>query len=359
MKSRLGDFLYNERNFMKEKLFFLNDYSQGAHINILNKLIETNNENLIGYGEDKYSKLAKESIKKISNRNDLDIYFLSGGTQSNAIVINSILKDYEAIIAPNSAHILTMEAGAIEFTGHKIINLNQIDGKLIKKDLEEYMQKFINSKLNLHMPRPAMVFISQPTELGTIYSKNELIEIYEVCKKYSLKLYIDGARLGYALVSNESDLTLEDIAKYSDVFYIGGTKVGTLNGEAVVFSNMKEPDYFITRIKQQGGLLAKSRLLGIQFYELFKDGLYFKISKNAIDLSNFLKIKLIEKGYKFYTNSNTNQLFPILDNKKIEDLEKNVEFTFWDKYDENNSVIRLVISWYTKREDIEKLLELM
>ena len=276
-------------------LYFLNDYSEGAHEKVLQHLIDTNMEQLPGYGTDHYCEEAKEKIKKACGCEDAEVFLLTGGTQTNQIVIDTMLQPYEGVVAAQTGHVSTHEAGAIEFTGHKVLTLPEKNGKIRAADLKNLVETFYGDENHEHMVFPGMVYISHPTEYGTLYTKKELEEISEVCHKYDLPLFLDGARLGYGLVSPETDVTLEDIARYTDVFYIGGTKVGALCGEAVVFTK-KAPKHFMTMVKQQGALLAKGRLLGIQFDTLFTDDLYTKISRNAIDTA--MKLKKALQEYK-------------------------------------------------------------
>ena len=331
------------------------DYVAGAHPKVLQKLVETNMESLNGYGEDVYCKSAREKIKKACSCENADVCFLVGGTQANLVIISSLLDSYEGVISADTGHINGHEAGAVEYTGHKILALPNHKGKIFSEEIEKYLKTFYGNDSHSHMIFPGMVYISHPTEYGTIYSKNELEKIYEVCKKYKIPLFIDGARLGYGLMSKESDLTLPDIAKLCDVFYIGGTKVGALCGEAVVFTKNNTPKNFVTKIKQHGALLAKGRLLGVQFDALFSDNLYFEVSKHAIEMAEKLKSVLKEKGYQFFLESPTNQQFIILGNKKMDELRKNISFCFWEKYYEEHSVVRFATSWSTKEEDIEML----
>ena len=286
------------------------------------------------------------------------VFFLVGGTQTNATVIGSVLNRYEGVLAAETGHVNCHEAGAIEYTGHKVLALPAENGKIKAESITEYIETFYGDESHDHMVFPGMVYISHPTEYGTLYTKKELEEIFNVCRHYELPLFLDGARLGYGLVSPETDVTLEDIARYTDVFYIGGTKVGALCGEAVVFTK-KAPKHFMTMVKQQGALLAKGRLLGIQFDTLFTDDLYTRISKNAIETAMKLKRALQEKGYQLFLDSPTNQQFVVLENKKKEELGKEVQFDFWEKYDEDHTVIRFATSWGTKMEDIDALIELL
>ena len=339
-------------------LSFENDYSEGAHEKILQRFMETNLEKVSGYGSDPYCESAKQKIREACECPQADVYFLTGGTQTNAVVISSMLESYEGVVAAQTGHVACHEAGAIEYSGHKVITVPQYKGKMKAEDLKNCLKTFWDDESHEHMVFPGMVYISHPTEYGTLYTKKELEEISEVCHKYELPLFLDGARLGYGLVSPEADVTLEDIARCTDVFYIGGTKVGALCGEAVVFTK-KAPKHFMTMVKQQGALLAKGRLLGIQFDTLFTDDLYTKISKNAIETAMKLKKALQEKGYQLYLDSPTNQQFVVLENKKKEELGKKVQFDFWEKYDEDHTVIRFATSWGTKMEDIDALIELL
>lgn len=334
---------------------FQSDYIQGAHPKILENLIKTNYEALSGYSTDKYCDSAKEKIKVACNKPDAQVYFLVGGTQANQVVISTCLRNYEGVISAVTGHINAHEAGAVEYTGHKVLPLPNHNGKIDANELNELVETFYADDNHEHMVFPGMVYVSHPTEYGTLYSKEELTNISEICKKYNMMLFLDGARLGYGVMSNETDVTLEDIAKLCDVFYIGGTKVGALCGEAVVFTHNNAPKYFMTTVKQHGAMIAKGRLLGIQFDTLFTDNLYFDISKHAILMAEKLKNLFIEKGYKFFIDSPTNQQFIILENSKMEELKKNVVFGFWEKYDENHTVVRFATSWATTEEDINEL----
>ena len=340
-------------------LNFESDYNIGCHPKILQRLNETNLETLSGYGNDKYCQNAIRKIKECCNCSDADIYFLVGGTQTNQVVIDSMLNQYEGVISAKTGHINVHEAGAIEFTGHKVMEVPSKNGKIIVDELDKYLETFYNDGNRDHMVFPGMVYISQPTEYGTLYSKNELESLSKICSNYNIPLYIDGARLGYALMSKENDATIADVAKLCDVFYIGGTKVGALCGEAVVFTKNNTPKNFITIVKQHGALLAKGRLLGIQFDTLFEENLYFEISKNAIETAEKLKEILKRKGYKLYMETPTNQQFIILENKDMNRLNEKVVFCFWEKYDENHTVVRFATSWATKMDDVEKLEEIL
>lgn len=338
---------------------FESDYTNGAHPVILQKLIETNDELLATYGFDKYSESAKEKIKAVCQCPEAEVHFLTGGTQTNAIVISTMLKDYEGVVAADTGHISSHEAGAIEYTGHKVLTVGQELGKIKADELEKYLASFYGDENHEHMVFPGMVYISHPTEYGTLYSKSELEELSNICGKFEIPLYMDGARLGYGLMSYDTDVTLADVAKYCDVFYIGGTKVGALCGEAVVFTKNNAPKHFMTMIKQHCALLAKGRLLGVQFDALFTDDLYFNISRHAIDMAEELKKVLQEKGCRFFIDSPTNQQFVILEDEKLNSLKDKLKVSFWEKYDENHTVVRFATSWSTKPEDIEALKELL
>lgn len=340
-------------------LSFENDYTEGAHPKILEKFIETNMEKLSGYGNDCYCERAKEKIKKVCHCSEAEIFFLTGGTQTNSVVIDAMINKYEGVIAAKTGHISVHEAGAIEYTGHKVLELNQYEGKINGDELEKYLKGFWQDQNYEHMVYPGMVYISHPTEYGTLYSANELKHISEICRKYKIPLYLDGARLGYGIMSNNTDVTLPLIAEYCDVFYIGGTKVGALCGEAVVFTKNNMPKNFVTIAKQHGALLAKGRLLGIQFDTLFTGDLYFKISRHAVEMADILKEGFKEKGYSFYIESKTNQQFIILENSKLEELSKKVKFSFWEKVDDEHTVVRFATSWATEKADILKLIELL
>ncbi len=334
---------------------FASDYIAGAHPEIIKRLTETNLESLPGYGTDEYCDSAKEKIKKAVGVEGAEVEFLVGGTQTNAVIISTMLHDYEGVIAAKTGHISVHEAGAIEYSGHEVLELPQKDGKLQAKDIESYLEVFYADDSYEHMTQPGMVYISHPTEYGTLYSKAELTDIAEVCKKYNIPLFLDGARLGYGLMSRSTDVTLHDIAKLCDVFYIGGTKVGALCGEAVVFTKGNKPKHFLTSIKRRGALLAKGRLLGIQFDTLFTDNLYFNISEHAIEMAEKLKEIIASHNIKFFIDSPTNQQFVILEDGQLEKLQKEVVYSFWEKYDETHTVIRLATSWSTTIEDLNAL----
>lgn len=340
-------------------LSFESDYIEGAHPKILEKLVSTNMEQLSGYGSDKYCESAKEKIKTACACPDADVWFITGGTQTNQIVIDSVLAPYEGVVAAFTGHVAAHEAGAIEYTGHKVLTIPAKDGKMNACELEKFIETFYADGNHEHMVFPGMAYISFPTEYGTLYSKIELEEIHAVCQKYKIPLFIDGARLGYGLESSECDLTLPELAKLCEVFYIGGTKVGALCGEAVVFTKKNTPKHFLNLIKKHGALLAKGRLLGIQFDTLFTDNLYFEISCHAIKMAEKLKKGFAERGYKFFLDSPTNQQFIVLENSQMEKLGKSVRFGFWEKYDETHTVVRFATSWATTEQAINTLFDLL
>ncbi len=334
---------------------FTSDYIAGCHPEILQRLTETNLISLSGYGSDCYTVSAISKIKEAIDLPDAEIFLLTGGTQTNQIIISTVLQPYEGVISAKTGHVNAHEAGAIEYTGHKVIEIPGYDGKIKADDLKNYLEVFFADENHEHMVIPGMVYISFPTEYGTIYSKNELKEIHLVCEKYDIPLFIDGARLGYGLCSNASDVSLKDIARLCEVFYIGGTKVGALCGEAVVFTKNNMPKHFLTQVKQHGALLAKGRLLGVQFDTLFTDDLYLKIGKYGIEMAELLKKVFEDKGYKFYLDSPTNQQFIVLENTKMKELSEKVEFSFWEKYDDTHTVVRFATSWSTTKEEIDEL----
>ena len=348
----------NENNKVL-RLYFASDYMEGAHPAIMQKLVETNLEKTVGYGLDPYTESAKEKIRTACNAPDADIYLLVGGTQTNATVIDALLKSYQGVVAAETGHIATHESGAIEFGGHKVLTLPQKDGKVRAAQIEKMVKDFYDDANYEHMVMPGMVYISQPTEYGTLYSKEELTEISKVCRANHLPLYVDGARLAYALASPENDVTLSDLAELCDAFYIGGTKCGALFGEAVVIPQKGLIPHFFTIIKQHGALLAKGRIAGIQFDELFTDGLYERIGKPAIDAAEQIKEALKKFGYKLALDTPTNQIFCIVSNKVMEKIAQDVKFGFWEKYDETHSVIRFATSWATTMEDTQKLIRLL
>lgn len=340
-------------------IYFNSDYLEGAHSAIMARLAETNMMQTIGYSEDEICASAREKIKAACQAPDADVHFLVGGTQTNTTVIASILRPWQGVLSAVSGHINCHETGAIESTGHKVITLPTDDGKITAQQIADYVEWHKNDESTEHIVQPGMVYISQPTETGMLYSKAELTAVYDICRAYGLPLFIDGARLGYGLVCDSNDVTLPELARLCDVFYIGGTKVGALFGEAVVIMNPALKKDFRFMMKQRGGMLAKGRLLGIQFDVLFTDDLYQTISKNAIETAAVLKKGLAEKDYSFFMDSPTNQVFIVLSNEQLAALEGKAKFGFWEKYDDTHTVVRIATSWATRMEEVEQLLELM
>lgn len=327
---------------------FKNDYSEGAHPRILEALIKCNMEQSEGYGEDIFTARAIKLIKEKIRREDVDVHLLVGGTQTNLTALSAFLRPHEAVIAADTGHVLVHETGAIEATGHKVISVDVEDGKLTRKNIEAVIEEHTDE----HMVKPKLVYISNSTEIGTIYRREEVEELSEVCKKHDLYLYVDGARLGSALCSNKNNMKIYELAQLVDAFYIGGTKGGALIGEALVICRDTLKKDFRYHIKQKGALLAKGRTLGIQFKELFKDNLYFDLATHANNMAEILKKGIEDAGYSFMINSSSNQVFPILPNKLINSLEKKYLFMTWEKIDKENSAIRLVTSWATNEEKV-------
>ena len=338
---------------------FESDYIAGAHPEVLKALCDTNLETLTGYGLDRYCAGAREKIRKACACPDAEVEFLVGGTQTNEVVISTMLKDYEGVVAAQTGHVSVHEAGAIEYTSHKVLCLPEENGKIRSGDLERYLADFFADENHEHMVFPGMVYISHPTEYGTLYTLDELKSLYAICRQYEIRLFVDGARLGYGLMSRDTDVTLADLAAYSDVFYIGGTKVGALCGEAVVFTHGSRPAHFMTSVKKRGALLAKGRLLGVQFDALFTNDLYFRIGRHAIDMAERMKKIFADRGYEFFLESPTNQQFIILENQMMEKLQKDLAFSFWEKKDENHTVVRFATSWSTTEEDLQFLSEVL
>lgn len=335
------------------------DYNEGAHPEILRRLSETNMEQEPGYGADKFTISAKEKIRQAIQCPQADITFLVGGTQTNATVIDAVLPHYGAVVATETGHIAAHESGAVEHAGHKVITIPAHEGKMLAADLRKYLSDFYADSTWPHMANPGMVYISFPTEYGTIYTEQELADIHNVCQEYEMPLFVDGARLGYGLASPAADIDLPTLARLCDVFYIGGTKVGALCGEAVVFPRGNAPRNFFTIVKQHGALLAKGRLLGIQFDTLFTDSLYMRISHNAIDLAMKLQAIFREKAIPFFIESPTNQQFPILTTEQMKRLEGKVSFEIWQRLDDGRAVTRFATSWATSEENIKALQKLL
>lgn len=336
---------------MSQKLSFSCDYTRGAHPNILNRLAETNMMQTAGYGMDDISESARTRIREACGCEHAVVEFLVGGTQTNAVMIDALLKSYEGVIAADTGHIGVHEAGAIEANGHKVIALPQQFGKISASDVEEYLEDFYHNEYHQHMVIPGMIYLSQPTEYGTLYSEKELRDMRDVCDRYHLSLYVDGARLAYALACPENDVTLPILAEVCDAFYIGGTKCGALFGEAVVIPDPDKIPHLFSIIKRHGARLAKGRLLGLQFDEMFRNDLYLQIGKSAIRAAASIRRVLQEKGYRFYFESPTNQIFCIMKNDALAQLSDRVEYGFWEKYDEDHSVIRFATDWGTTEGD--------
>lgn len=333
-------------------IYFNNDYSEGCHERILARLKETNALQTPGYGSDCFCHSAFEKIRRLCKDSSVAVHFLVGGTQTNLTVISSALRPHQGVIGAVSAHINVHETGAIEATGHKVLALPSEDGKINASQVENCMKEHLFSDAMEHTVQPKMVYISNPTELGTIYTLDELENLSAVCKKYRLYLFMDGARLGYGLTAKDNDVTIADLAKLCDVFYIGGTKVGALFGEAVVISNPALQEDFRYLIKQRGGMLAKGRLLGIQFDTLLEDDLYFHIARKANDMADQIRITLKQLGYPLLVPGTTNQIFPILPDSLLESLSKNFSFAEQERIDDTHRAVRFCTSWATKEEDV-------
>ncbi|MBQ5566273.1 MAG: low specificity L-threonine aldolase [Oscillospiraceae bacterium] len=341
------------------KLSFASDYQEGAHPAILQRLVETNLEKTPGYGEDEYSESARRRIRAACAAPEADVYFLVGGTQANATVIDALLRPYQGAIAAESGHINVHESGAIELGGHKVLSLAQENGKLTAQAVERCAQGYWQDDNREHMVMPGLVYLSQPTEYGTLYSLSELEAIRAVCDRYSLSLYLDGARLAYALSCPENDVTLKSLARLCDAFYIGGTKCGALFGEAVVFPQHDRVPHFFTIVKQHGALLAKGRIAGLQFDTLFTDGLYERLGRHAVAAADRLRAALRENGYELAFPAPTNQIFLVLDEAQREALSRRVEMSFWEKRADGRTVVRLATSWATAPEDVDALITLL
>lgn len=336
-------------------IYFNCDYNEGAHEIIMQKLMETNMEQTPGYGCDVHCENARNLIKEKMQAKDADVHFLVGGTQTNATVIASALRPFQGVIAADTGHINVHETGAIEATGHKVLALDSVDGKISAAQIENAYTSHINDGAAEHTVQPKMVYISQPTELGTMYTLEELTAISKVCRENKLYLFLDGARLGYGLAATGNDVTLSDLAKLCDVFYIGGTKQGLLFGEAVVITNDCLKEDFRYMIKQKGGMLAKGRLLGVQFETAFEDDLYMDMAKHAIELADQLRATLESKNVEFLVKNNTNQIFPILSDDILEKLGKKYCFEYQKRIDDSRSAVRFCTSWATATESVEML----
>jgi len=332
------------------KYSFLNDYSEGAHPKILEALVSSNRVQQTPYGDDSYSNKAKDLITDKIGNQKADVFFVSGGTQANLIIISSALKSHESVISANTGHITIREAGAIEATGHKINSVISNDGKLTKAAIIEVLKEH---DFGAHVVKPKMVYISNATEIGTIYTKPELTNLSDFCKKNNLYLFLDGARLGSALTASNNDLTLSDIASLTDIFTIGGTKNGALIGEAIVIVNEKLKEDFPFHIKQRGAMLSKGRILGIQFLELFTEDLFFDLARHSNRMASKLTEAIKATGFKMSSESTSNQIFPILPNQLITELEKAFEFYRWNKLNDEFTVLRLVTSWATEESQVD------
>ena len=331
------------------------DYLEGAHPLILQRLMETNLEKAPGYGMDRYCQSAKEKIRAACACPEAEIFFLSGGTQTNAVVIEALLRPYQGVISADTGHISAHEAGAIEHGGHKVLTLPHTLGKISAEQVRACFEAYENDGNRDHLVMPGMVYLSHPTEYGTLYTRKELEEIGKACAQYGAPLYLDGARLGYGLAAEGTDVTLQTLAQVCDAFYIGGTKMGALLGEALVFPRPGLIPHFFSIVKQNGALLAKGRALGIQFDTLFTDDLYFQLGRHAVRLAQKMKKELERKGCRFLFDSPTNQQFLILENGEMERLSQKIGFSFWEAYDKQHTVVRLATSWASREEDIERL----
>ena len=340
-------------------LHFDTDYMEGAHPKIMQRLMETNLEHTVGYGSDEYSESARAKIREACNAPDALVQFLVGGTQTNATVIDALLHRHEGVLAAETAHINVHESGAVEHSGHKVLTLPSYDGKVSADDVRKYIDDYYADETYEHMVAPGILYITQPTEYGTIYSLHELEVLSDICHSRNIPLYLDGARLGYALASDEADFTLADIARLCDVFYIGGTKVGAMFGEAVVARDPKTLPHFFPLVKQHGALMAKGRMQGVQFKTLFTDNLYVDIAKHAVRLAMKLREAFVSKGYKIAVNSPTNQQFVVLPNETLDRLKAHATFELWGIRGEHETTVRFVTSWATSEEDVDAFIGLL
>lgn len=340
-------------------IHFDSDYTAGAHPEVLERLVATNAEHTAGYGNDPYTSHAKALIRKAIGAEDAEVMFLVGGTQTNATAIDGILSRWEGVLAAESGHIAVHEAGAIEASGHKVLTLPHYAGKVKAEDVEKYITEFYADETFPHMVVPGMLYISQSTEYGTIYSLKELEALSAVCHKHSIPLYIDGARLGYAITAEDADFTIKDIARLADVFYIGGTKLGTLFGEALVCTNRTLLPNLFPLVKQHGALLAKGRLLGVQFEAMFSDGLYERIGREAVRHAIRLREAFRAAGYEVVIESPTNQQFFRLPNEVVDSLRQEISFDYWGPRGERESIVRLVTGWATTEEDVNQCIAIL
>lgn len=339
-------------------LWFQNDYTEGAHPRVLEHLVQTNMEKLPGYGSDAYCAAAGEKIRTACGCPEAEVFFISGGTQANAVVISTMLQSYQAVAAAKTGHVNFHEAGAIEYTGHKVLEVPSREGKILPEGLAQYLADFYADANHEHMAFPGMVYISHPTEYGTLYTREELKAISAICRSYEIPLFLDGARLGYGLASRTTDVTLPLVAECCDVFYIGGTKVGALCGEAVVFPRHNAPRHFLTMVKQRGAMLAKGRLLGVQFKAMLEDGLYLDMGRHANEMAFRLRDGMAALGYTFPVPSPTNQQFPVLPNTVAKQLEEmGYAFEAQEDVDDAHTLVRFVTSWATPAEAVEQFLK--
>lgn len=335
---------------------FESDYNNGCLPEILRRLSETNDEKSSGYGFDPYTERAKDRIRKACDMTEAEVHFLVGGTQTNATAIDSLLQGCEGVLSVDTGHINVHESGAVEAFGHKVLVLPGIaGGKMAASQINDYMRKFLADETYPHMVQPGMVYITLPTELGALYSRKELADIYTVCQQYGLRLYVDGARLGYGLMAEGNDIDLPFLAHHCDAFYIGGTKVGALLGEALVYTNTRAPKYIFTIIKRHGALLAKGRVLGLQFDTLFTDGLYFRVSRHAIDMAQALRKVFAKHGLSLGIDSPTNQQFVILSKEQKQRLAEDIAFEIWEPLPNDHLLCRFVTCWATTEADIAAL----
>lgn len=337
-------------------LRFDTDYMEGAHPVVMQRLVDTNLEHTVGYGSDEYSVQAREAIREACGAPDALVQFLVGGTQTNATVLDALLRRHEGVLCAETAHINVHESGAVEHSGHKVLTLPAHDGKVCPKEVDHYITEFYRDDTYEHMVAPGVLYITQPTEYGTLYSLSELEELSAICHNHDIPLYLDGARLGYALASDKADFTLKDIARLCDVFYIGGTKCGAMFGEAVVAADPKRLPHFFPLVKQHGALMAKGRLQGVQFLTLFTDNLYVKIARHADELAMRLRSAFVEKGYKMAIDSPTNQQFVVLPNDVLDRLLQYATFELWGPRGEKETTVRFVMSWATTDEDVEEFI---
>jgi len=335
---------------------FESDYNNGCLPEILRRLSETNDEKASGYGFDPYTERAKDRIRKACDMTEAEVHFLVGGTQTNATAIDSLLQGGEGVLSVDTGHINVHESGAVEAFGHKVLVLPGIaGGKMAASQIDDYMRKFLADETYPHMVQPGMVYITLPTELGALYSRKELADIYAVCQQYGLRLYVDGARLGYGLMAEGNDIDLPFLAHHCDAFYIGGTKVGALLGEALVYTNTLAPKYIFTIIKRHGALLAKGRVLGLQFDTLFTDDLYFRVSRHAIDMAQALRRVFAKHGLSLGIDSPTNQQFVILSKEQKQRLAEEIAFEIWEPLPDDRLLCRFVTCWATTEADIAAL----